>query len=272
VYFLANTTNQRKSEKAVFRVADMQAEAWDPMTGRVAPLDIAEKGPKATTVNVTLEPYNSTLIVFTNRTLAAPPEAPAVDFVPGPVDLSGNWTVRFGKDAEPAVMDRLASWTEDPATKDFSGAATYQKTVTVAPEMLKDGLSLSLDLGPAVAPQDGGTGGRGDTQRFAAAIVSPVCEAAVVYIDNYRIGSVWMPPYSLDVTGKLKLGENNLRIEVANLAVNHMVAHSYPNYNLQGVRQKYGNRFDPQDLNQLRPLPSGLLGPIQLVARAKVSP
>jgi hypothetical protein len=271
VYFLANTANQRRSVKATFRVTGMQAEVWDAMTGRVTPLDIAEKGVKATTVNVALEPYNSTLIVFTKRTLPASPEAPAVDFVPGPVDLSGHWTVRFGKDAEPVVMDRLASWTEDPATKDFSGVATYQKTVTIAPEMLRDGLSLSLDLGPAVAPQDGGTGGRGDTQRFAAAMVSPVCEAAIVYINNSRIGSVWMPPYSLDVTGKLKLGDNNIRLEVANLAVNHMAAHGYPNYNLQGVRQKYGNRFDPQDLNQLRALPSGLLGPIQLVATAKAS-
>ncbi len=74
-----------------------------------------------------------------------------------------------------------------------------------------------------------------------------------------------------EVTGKLKPGANQVRIEVANLAVNHMVAHGYPNYNLQGVRPRFGNRFDPQDLNQLRPLPSGLLGPIQLVAAWKGS-
>jgi hypothetical protein len=78
-------------------------------------------------------------------------------------------------------------------------------------------------------------------------------------------------PNSLEVTGKLKSGENQIRIEVANLAVNHMVAHGYPNYNLQGVRQQFGNRFDPQDLNRLQPLPSGLLGPIQLVAARKGS-
>jgi hypothetical protein len=50
-----------------------------------------------------------------------------------------------------------------------------------------------------------------------------------------------------------------------------MGAHGYPNYNLQGVRQQFGNRFDPQDLSQLRTLPSGLLGPIQLVAAVKTS-
>jgi hypothetical protein len=271
VYFLANTANQRKSVKATFRVGGMQAQGWDPMTGRVGPADVIEKTSNATTVSITLEPYGSTLIVFTNRTLPALPKAPAVAFVPGPLDLSGHWTVRFGKDAQPVIMDKLVSWTEDPATKGFSGVATYEKTIDVAPEMLKDGLSLSLTLGQAIAPQDSDTGGRGGSQRFAVALEAPVREAAVVYVNDQRIGSVWAPPYAIDVTGKLKPGDNKIRIEAANLAVNYMVAHGYPNYNLQGVRKQFGNRFDPQNLNQLRPLPAGLLGPIQLVAAAKAS-
>jgi hypothetical protein len=183
------------------------------------------------------------------------------------VDLSGNWTVKFGKSAEPVVMDKLASWTENPATKGFSGVATYEKTVTIGPEWLREGLSLSLDLGPAAAPEEGSAPGRGEA-RFAAALVSPVCEAAIVYLNNQRIGSVWMPPYAVDVTGKFKPGDNVMRIEVANLAVNHMVARGYPRYDLPRLRQEFGNRFDPQDLNLLRPLPSGLLGPIQLIAQA----
>ena len=101
---------------------------------------------------------------------------------------------------------------------------------------------------------------------------APVREAAVVYINDRRVGSVWASPYALDVTGTLRPGDNKIRIEAANLAVNYMAAHGYPNYNLEGVRKQFGNRFDPQDLNQLRPLPSGLLGPIQLVRRARVSP
>ncbi len=273
VYFLANTTNQRKIVKVAFRVAGMNAEVWDPMTGRVGPAEVAEKTAQTTTVGMTLEPYGSTLIVFTKRTLPASPQAPAVAFVPGPLDLSSNWTVRFGKDAPPVLMDKLVSWTENPATRGFSGVATYEKTIDVAPEMLKDGLSLSLRLGqPLLIPQDSNTGRRGGSQRFSAALETPVREAAVVYVNDQRVGSVWAPPYALDVTGKLKPGENKIRIEAANLAINSMAAHGYPNYNLQGVRKQFGNRFDPQDLDQLRPLPAGLLGPIRLVARAKVSP
>lgn len=268
VYFLANTSNQRRTVMAAFRVTGKQAEVWNPMTGQVGPAEVGEQGSGSTTVNLTLEPYDSTFIVFTDRTLPTPPEPPAVAFVPRPMDLSTNWTVRFGPDGEPTTMDRLASWTENPATKDFSGVATYEKTITVPPEMLHEGLSLSLDLGPAAALQDDSEG-RGQVQRFATALVAPVCEAAVVYLNNERLGSVWMPPYSLDVTHKLKSGDNNLRIEVANLAVNHMVAHGYPTYDLAALRKQFGNRFDPQDLKRLRPLPAGLLGPIQLIASAK---
>ena len=93
----------------------------------------------------------------------------------------------------------------------------------------------------------------------AAVLEAPVRETAVVYINDQRIGSVWVPSYSVDVSGRLQPGDNQIRIETANLAVNHMVAHDYLNYNQQGVRQRFGNRFDPQDFNQLRPLPSGLL-------------
>ncbi len=269
VYFLANTSNRRQNVKAAFRVGGMQAEQWDPMTGQVSPAAVIEKLDDATTINLDLEPYGSTLIVFTERGLPPAPETPPVAFVPSPLDLSNDWTVWFGNGAEPVTMETLRSWTEDAAPKDFSGVAVYEKTITVAPEMLAEGLSLSLSLGQAIALQDSDSGGRAGTQRFAAAIEAPVHEAAVVYLNTQRVGSVWTPPYSLDVTGRLKAGPNTLRIEVANLAINSMAVHGYPNYNLPSVRLHFGNRFDPQDLKGLRPVPAGLRGPIQLIATAK---
>ncbi len=271
VYFLANTSNRRQNVKAAFRIGGLQAEQWDPLTGQVRSADIVERLPDATTVNLDLEPYGSTLVVFTNRAVPPAPEAPPVAFVPSPLDLSTDWTVWFGNGAGPVTMETLRSWTEDRATKGFSGVAVYEKAVTVAPEMLEEGLSLSLSFGQAVALQDSGPVGRGAGQRFAAAIEAPVHEAAVVYLNTQRVGSVWAPPYSLDVTGWLRAGPNALRIEVANLAINHMAAHGYPNYNLSGVRLHFGNRFDPQDLKGLRAVPAGLLGPIQLIATVKGS-
>jgi hypothetical protein len=101
---------------------------------------------------------------------------------------------------------------------------------------------------------------------YRVALDPPVREAAILYLNNQRIASLWAPPYSIDVTGKLKPGENTVRIEVANLAINYMAGIELPNYNYAGVTQKYGNRFQPQNLDMVQPLPSGLLGPLRLIA------
>ena len=264
MYFVANTTNQSKSVKATFRVEGMQPEWWDPMTGRVSPAQIAEKSTGATAVNLNLEPYGSTIVVFTKRTLPAPKVVRAVASVPQPVDLSTGWTVKFGKNAKPVAMEKLASWTDNAATSNFSGVATYEKTITIAPEWLKAGLTLSFNFGEATVPQASG-GGRGG-MGYRTVLETPVREAAVLYINGRRVGSVWAPPYSIDVTGQLKRGQNKIRIEVANLAMNYMASIKLPNYNYAGVTQKYGNRFQPQNLDLVQPLPSGLLGPIRLIA------
>jgi hypothetical protein len=92
---------------------------------------------------------------------------------------------------------------------------------------------------------------------------SPVREAAVVYVNGRRAGSVWCPPYAVQVTGLLKPGVNQLRIEVANLAVNHMAGRRLPDYRLLHLR--YGVRFEPQDMDKIQAEPSGLLGPVRLV-------
>jgi hypothetical protein len=92
----------------------------------------------------------------------------------------------------------------------------------------------------------------------------PIRDAAVVYINDKRAGSVWCPPYVLDVTNFMQAGRNKIRIEVANTAMNYMAGHSLPDYKLLNLR--FGERFQPQDMDKIQPLPSGLLGPIQLVA------
>jgi hypothetical protein len=267
VYFVANTSNQPKSVKASFRVEGMQAEIWDPMNGQVGPATVVDKSAGATTVDLNLSPYGSTIVVFTHRSLPAPKIAPAVAVLPQPVDLSTGWTVKFGRDGKPVALDKLTSWSEIPGQTNFSGVATYEKTITIADEMLQDGLSLSFDFGQPTVLQSSG-GGRGGGG-FHVALEGPVREAAVLYLNDERIGSVWSPPYSIPVSGHLEAGENKVRIEVANLAMNYMAGIKLPNYNYAGVTQRFGNRFQPQHLDLVQVLPSGLLGPIRLVAAAQ---
>ena len=102
--------------------------------------------------------------------------------------------------------------------------------------------------------------------RQQALLEAPVREAAVVYVNDKRAGAVWSPPYAVDVTGLVTPGTNRIRLEVANLAVNSMAGHPLPDYRV--LNERFGERFQMQDMNQIRPVPSGLLGPIRLVPTA----
>jgi hypothetical protein len=77
------------------------------------------------------------------------------------------------------------------------------------------------------------------------------------------VGSLWHPPYKLDVTGFLKQGQNHLVIKVLNTALNAWAA--LPPHDYQSLIAKYGDRFQMQDLDQVKPVPSGLMGSILLV-------
>jgi hypothetical protein len=94
---------------------------------------------------------------------------------------------------------------------------------------------------------------------------SPVREAAEVFVNGKRAGSVWRPPYEVEVTGLLKPGANAIRVLVYNLAVNELAKGPLPDY--KALNARYGERFQAQDMNEIRPLPAGLLGPVRLVAR-----
>jgi len=93
----------------------------------------------------------------------------------------------------------------------------------------------------------------------------PIREAAIVYVNGTRAGSVWSPPYEVDITKLLHAGDNTLRIVVANLAINEMAGHAFPDYRL--LNDRFDERFQAQDLNLIQPLPSGILGGVRLVSR-----
>ena len=181
---------------------------------------------------------------------------------PVPLDLSTGWTVTFVGAAEPSAMNQLVSWTRLPGRRFYSGQAAYERTFTVDGALLKSGRAFWLNFGEgspvAIEERRSGSGMR-------AMLESPVREAAVVYVNGKPAGSVWRPPYEVDVSGLLQAGENRLRVVVANLAINQLAAQPLPDY--RALIAKYGERFQEQDMKGLEPLPSGLLGPVRLLAR-----
>jgi hypothetical protein len=226
------------------------------MSGRIRPAEFSADGRERTNVALDLEPYESRFLIFTRRGDTEP--AAVKDSVTASLDLSRNWRVTFGTTQK--TMDRLNSWIEDEATRYFSGPASYEKTVAVPESMLRPGIRLKLDLGEGRALPEVRTVSNGMRAWFAG----PVREAAVVSINGRRAGTAWCPPYDIDVTGLLKNGGNSIVITVANTAVNYMAGRSMPDYRL--LNQLYGKRFDPQDMDKIQPIDSGLFGPIRLIA------
>lgn len=260
VYFVANTSNAAQHLKATFRVAAMKPEWWNPFDGSVKPAIIEAQASGETTVALDLEPYGSRVLVFSRRTL--PPAAAGRPTQQTPIDLSTGWRVSFGPTGNPTQMLKLTSWTDDEATRYFSGVATYEKDVNVPPNLIQNGSSLKLDFGDgAPIPSQNLRAG------MQAWYEGPIREAAIVYINDKRAGAVWCPPYVLDLTGMLRPGQNTIRIMVGNTAMNYMAGHSLPDYRLLNLR--YGERFQAQDMDKIKPLPSGLLGPVRLIARER---
>ena len=254
VYFVANTGNTRQTVSARFRVDGAAADAWDPMTGRMTRLP-ASRADNGLAVTLSLAPYESRLFVFPRHAGAAPPPAAPAAARPASVsDVSTGWNVTFQKGTS-VTMDRLRSWTDDEATTHFSGVATYEREIVATDAMVRRHVTLDFGEGHAVQPQTLRAG-------MQAWYDAPVREAAVVYVNDRRVGSVWAPPYVIDLTGALTAGTNRVRIAVANLAVNAMAGGPLPNYRLLNLR--YGTRFEAQDMDKVQPVTAGLLGPIRM--------
>ena len=248
LYFVANTSNKPHKVQASFRSAFAHGEFWDPFTGETEGLTNPNQ------IELDLQPYESRIIFFSKTPL---PRAQAKHRSGNrQIDISHDWQVTLGSAS--FQMADLTSWTERADARYFSGSVTYQKTIDVPG--LRPGQSDVLDFGegtPVALPDP--------LPRFnmRAYLDSPVREAAQVYVNDQFAGYVWRPPFRIEISKFLKPGKNDLRIVVANTAVNSLAGMAQPNYRL--LYDRYGVEFIPQDMQNLQPLPSGILGPVNLI-------
>lgn len=251
LYFLANTENHLVHARAQFRQTATYAEWWDPFTGLVSQVD------NPATIDVALQPYESRLIFFTNSTIKAEP--PRLPNTPQQtIDLSTDWTLSFGTSGKILHLSTLHSWSEEENFKYYSGQVTYERQFNL-PANLASGTVLTLDFGegtPVPKPDPL------PSFNLRAFLEGPIREAADLYVNGQRAGVVWHPPYSVDLTSFLHTGTNNLRIIVGNTAINELAGTTLPDYRL--LKDRYGERFVPQGMDNLQPLPSGLLGGVRL--------
>jgi hypothetical protein len=257
LYFVANTSNEPQHVTARFRDAASRAEVWDAFTGEVTGLP----GPEH--LDLDLAPYESRMIFFSNDAKSGVSEPSRHESVAA--DLSQQWKIAFGGKGSPTVLARLGSWTDDPKREFFSGTATYERDLDIGADQLASNARFLLDFGKATPVPLPSPPVRPNMRAY---LDPPVREVAEVFVNSKSAGFVWRPPYRVDVTTLLHSGPNHLRIVVGNTAINELAGEALPDYRLLWAR--YGMRFVPQGMQDLHPLPSGLLGQVTLVESSLV--
>ncbi len=172
--------------------------------------------------------------------------------VTAPVVLHGEWKLKFIKGGsvlpDSMVLDQLKSWTElkDPAATYFSGTARYFISFD-RPDIEAD--EWRLDLGR-------------------------VAESARVKLNGNDIGTVWCFPFYISLGNNLLEKNNLLEIDVTNLAANRIIeldkkgADWKKFYDINMVNINY----EPFNAADWKPVESGLIGPVQLVAMKYIEP
>jgi hypothetical protein len=257
IYFVANTANQPVHTEVSFRAGHKSAESLDADTGKAQAVRMNDGK-----LELSLAPYESRIFLLHDGPSAAGATGSDAGDARVVADLSTGWRVRFDVSGVEHNMNELISWTEFPETRWYSGTATYTRMFDLPcgpPAHAR--LLLSFGIGKPI-PEPASNPGHPGMEAF---FDPPIREVAVIWINGKRAGSLWHPPYELDITSLLKAGSNELKVQVANTAINRLAGESQPDYRLLWAR--YGRRFVPQDMDNLRPLPSGLLGRIEVIQK-----
>jgi hypothetical protein len=290
-YFISNISEHLQDLRIQFAVGHRTPERWNPEAGGVEEtvvFDYAElaggKG-QATEVQLRLEPYESCFVVFTSsaseplvtrtnwlgplrleRTgnriqatgllpangdyyLTRPAPARTRHFkvrtIPEPVPLRGGWELQL-EDTARIHLTELRSWTDIDEARTYSGWGSYETTFEIRD--LGVDVEWLLDLGR-------------------------IHETAEAVLNGTPLGAAWKGWRRLPCGKALKVGANQLRVEVANLWVNKVL--STPPRDLRPLAETFGLRWGGDGGHwasiktgtspQGEPLPSGLLGPVRLI-------
>jgi hypothetical protein len=157
------------------------------------------------------------------------------------IEFSGDWEIGFDPQwGAPAKVkaNQLKSWTEfeESGIKYYSGTATYKKSFELKRPALKQ-KRLLLDLGN-------------------------VKEMASLKINGNQLQVLWCAPFRFDITPFVKVGTNELEVEVVNMWVNRLIGDGKLPLEKRLTKTNV-NKFDAPDAETYLRV-SGLLGPVSI--------
>ena len=245
IYFVANALPETLETTCIFRVSGASPELWDPLRGTQRDLPEYEERGGRTAVPLRFEPHQSFFVVFPRKSPKSTSAIPGRRNFPPLSQLTeihGPWHVSFDTNLggpDHAHFPTLEDWTQrsEPGIKYFSGIATYQNAFDLPQQTHRPGQPLFLNLGK-------------------------VHNMARVRLNGHDLGVVWCAPWQVEITDVVKPSGNRLEIDIANL---------WPNRLIGDQTQPPKKRVTWTTWNPYRAdsplLPSGLLGPVNIVSR-----
>jgi hypothetical protein len=237
LYFINSRVARTQQLEVSFRVSGRAPELWHADTGAMEPAAYRIQDGR-TIVPLELEPWGAVFVVFQKPATASQREAVQTT-KQQLLTLGGPWTLNFQPDrGAPATLSlpELRSWSEspDPGVRYFSGAATYQQALQASESWFRTGARLWLDLGE-------------------------VKNIAEVSVNGKALGTLWKPPFRIEVSGALHPGANTLAIKVTNLWVNRLIGDRQPD-----AARQYSFTVPSFYKADSPLLPSGLIGPVSI--------
>lgn len=242
-YYLVNHTAKEIDQHIPLLHEGKSAVLMDPQQGSIGVAEIkTEEG--AWKVRVQIPSGESLIVRIAESRSNNIPNWSYRNTLQETLELNGPWKLSFGAGGpdkpENKKLASIIPWTDlqDTQTQSFSGLGTYESSFNLDKE---DAHVYVLNLGT-------------------------VHESAKVWINGYEAGHVFGLPFKLNITKWIRSGENNLRIEVANLMANRirdmdqkgLVWRNYHEINFVNIDYK------PFDASGWKTMPSGLAGPISM--------
>ena len=241
-YFMANLTPNDIQTVEPLAVPFKDAVWFNPLNGEITPAEFDKDG-----LVIALRSGESMILQTYDEPLPNKPAAVAKSTDKyNTIILEGPWTLSFIEEApkvdETFKLDKLQTWeTLDNANAKITmGTGVYTKTFNLSKYDDPKG-PWKIDLGD-------------------------VRESARVYINGQFIGCAWSVPFVLDCKQALKVGDNEVRIEVTNLPANRI-----SDLDRRGVQWRKMEEINVVDINykktlydQWEPVPSGLNSNVKL--------
>ena len=255
-FFVSNRVDKDMSVNAHFRASGKQPYLWDPVTGKTSLIPVSADNGKQTSLELAFAPYQSYFVFFSGD---RQPVSTASTNIKGKrvlMSLQGSWNVAFDpKWGGPVQVEfpTLQDWSKhtEPGIKYYSGTAVYTMQFDYK-ETLSGSLFLDLGL---------------------------VKNIAKVWLNGQDLGTIWTSPWQVDISGALKNGKNELKIEVTNLWGNRLIGDEqkvndgivngqWPEWLLKGEKRpsdRYTFTTYPHYTKDTPLLESGLLGPVHII-------